>query len=206
MGWEKSCNKNRESLKALIRRDKNFNTRQQNATNRKRVLCDSTGHKINDCTEVKDSVKRRQIVSSKNLYFNCLKNSHCGADCQNCTCFKSKRKHHESLCVNNQLYKKTPATEIKRQKEVSLGEKSICYPILIVNTNGIQRTDLVDTGAGSSNAPAALINHIVTSLVRRETKQMEILLRNTLRKIEVRNFTISNQYGFFKLNVGIHKV
>ena len=109
-------------------------------------------------------------------------------------------------CASTTNHKKTPATEIKRQKEVSLGEKSICYPILIVNTNRIQCTDLVDTGAGSSNASAALINRIGTSLVRRETKQMEMLLRNTLRKIEVRNFTISNQDGFFKLNVDIHKV
>ena len=109
-------------------------------------------------------------------------------------------------CASTTNHKKTPATEIKRQKEVSLGEKSVCYPILIVNTNRIQCTDLVDTGAGSSNASAALINRIGTSLVRRETKQMEMLLRNTLRKIEVRNFTISNQDGFFELNVDIHKV
>ena len=42
------------------RRDKNFKTRQQNATNRKCVFCDSIGHRINDCTEVKGPVKRRQ--------------------------------------------------------------------------------------------------------------------------------------------------
>ena len=40
--------------KSPIRREKNFNTRQQNATNRKCVFSDGTGCRVNDCTEVKD--------------------------------------------------------------------------------------------------------------------------------------------------------
>ena len=86
-----------------IGRDKNFNTLQQNATNRKCVLCDLTRHRINDCTEVKDPVRRRQIVSSKKLNFNCLKYGHRTADYLSSTCFKSNQKHNISLCVNNQL-------------------------------------------------------------------------------------------------------
>ena len=56
------------------------NTRQQNATNRKCGFCDVTGHKRNDCTEVKDPVKHKKIMSSKNLFFNCLKYGHRAAD------------------------------------------------------------------------------------------------------------------------------
>ena len=45
-------------------RDKNFNTREQNETNWKCVFCEGSGNRINDCTDVKDPLKRRQIVSS----------------------------------------------------------------------------------------------------------------------------------------------
>ena len=89
--------------KPPIRRDKNFNTRQQNATDRKCVFCDGTGHRLNDCSEAKDPVKRRQIVSSKKLCFNCLKYVHHTAGFPGRFCFKCNRKHHTSLRVNNEL-------------------------------------------------------------------------------------------------------
>ena len=56
-----------------IRRDKDFNTHQQNATYWKYVFCDRI------CI-LKDPVKRRQIVRSKKMYLNFLKYSHCAAD------------------------------------------------------------------------------------------------------------------------------
>ena len=87
--------------KPPIHRDKNSNTSQQNAANRESVFCDGTGHLINDCTEEKDPVKCRQIVSSKKLCFHCLKHGHREADCPSITCFKCNRKHHTLLCINN---------------------------------------------------------------------------------------------------------
>ena len=56
----------------VTKAEKNCNTYQQNATNRKYVFSDGTGHRINDYTEVKDPVKRRQIVNLRKLCFNCL--------------------------------------------------------------------------------------------------------------------------------------
>ena len=88
MGWEKPVTETVEE-KTPIRRDKNFNTSQENATNRECVFCDGTGHRINDWTEVNDSAKCRQIVSSKKLCFNCLNSGHSEADCPSLTCFKS---------------------------------------------------------------------------------------------------------------------
>ena len=84
--------------------------------------------------------------------------------------------------------------------------KSICYPIVIVNAHGIQCRAILDTGAGSSYASAAQINHIGTRPARREIRQIEMLLHTTSRKIEVHYLTISNQVGSFELNVGMHKV
>ena len=125
--------------KPPTRRDKNFNTRQKNATSRKCVFYDGTGHRTNDCTEVKDPVKRRQIVSSEKLCFSCLKYGHRAADCPSYTCFKCNRKHHTSFCVNNQLQDNCSNRdqETKEQMMASFGESSVCYPIVIVNVNRI---------------------------------------------------------------------
>ena len=113
--------------KPSILRDKNFSTHQQNATNRKCVFCDGTGHKINDCTGVKDPVKRRQIVSSKKLCFNCLKYGHPTADCPSRTCFKCNRKQHTSLRANNEAQDKSSNRdqETKEKMMASFGEKSV---------------------------------------------------------------------------------
>ena len=137
----------------------------------------------------------------------CLQYGHCAADCPSHTCFKCNRKHYTSLCVNNQLQDNSSNRdqETKEKMMASFGEKSVCCPIVIVNANGIQCTALVETGAGNGYESAALINHIGTSPVRQETRQIEMLLHTMSRKIEVHNLTISNQKGSFKLNLDIHK-
>ena len=203
MGREKSCNRNRK--KKTIQID---NTRQQNATNRKCGFCDVTGHKRNDCTEVKDPVKHKKIMSSKNLFFNCLKYGHRAADWPIRTWFNCKWKHHTSLCVNNQM-QDNPShrdQETKVKMMAFFGEKSVSYPIVIVNANGIRCRVLVDTGAGSNYGSTALINCIGTSHVRRETRQIEMLQHTILRKIETHHLTSSNHEGSFKLNIDLHKV
>ena len=65
------------------------------------------------------------------------------------------------------------ATVRKEKMMACFGEKSVCYPIVIVSANGIQCRVLVDTGAASSYASAALINSIGTSPVRQETRQIQ---------------------------------
>ena len=127
---------------------------------------------------MKDPVKCTQIVSSKKLCFNCLEYGHRAGDCPSRTCNKCNRKHHTSLCVNNQLQDNSSNKDQETQEKMmaSFGEKRVCYPIVIVNANRIQCRALVDTGTGSSCASAALINRFGTSPVLRETRQIEMLL------------------------------
>ena len=89
----------------------------------------------------------------------------------------------------------------KRKVDGFLWRKQCRYPIMIVNTNGIHHRDLVDTSAGSSYGSAALLNYISGNLVKQETRQTQILLHTTSKKIEEHNIIISNQEGSFKLNV-----
>ena len=100
--------------KPPIRRDKNFNTRQQNATNRKCVFCNGTGHRLNDCTDVEDPIKRRQIMSSKKLCFSNMVIAQLIAQATSALNVTGSAIHH---CVSTTNYKTTPAKEIKRQKK-----------------------------------------------------------------------------------------
>ena len=88
--------------KPPIRRDKNFYTRRKKFTNRKCVFLDGTGGRLNDCTKVKEPVKRKQNVSLKKLCFNYVKYGHrAAADCPSRICIRCNRKHHTSLYLKD---------------------------------------------------------------------------------------------------------
>ena len=105
IGQEKSCNRNRREKIINSKRQKfqqtakTHNFKIKNGINWKCVFCDCTGHRLNDCTEVKDPVKRRKIVDSMKLCFNNLKYGYRAADCPSHTCFKCNRKHNTSLAT-----------------------------------------------------------------------------------------------------------
>ena len=122
------------------------------------VMARYTTSLLNEFAEVKDLMKHRQKVSSWNLCFKCLKSSHCTVDSLSSTCFKCNRKHYTSLCTNDKLQDNSSkrAQESKENMLTSFGEKNVCYCIVIVYTNEIQCRSLVDTGAQSSCASAAL--------------------------------------------------
>ena len=98
--------------KPPIPRDKNFNTRQQNAIDRKRVFCDGTGHRLIDCSEGKDPAKRRQLVR---LCFNCLKHGHHQLVFQAASTLNATGSNMH-YCASTINYKTTSAAEIKWQE------------------------------------------------------------------------------------------
>jgi hypothetical protein len=44
--------------------------------------------------------------------------------------------------------------------------RSVCYPVVVVEINGIKCCALLDTGAGSSYASSALINELKIAISR----------------------------------------
>ena len=150
---------------------------------------------------MKDPIKRRQTVSWKKLCFNCLKYGHRAADCPPRTWFKCNRKHHKSLCVNNQLQDSSSIRHQETKEKMMLPLEIREFATLLWLSMQLQFSvepqwtlvlEVATPGAGSSYASVPLISCIGKSPVIPETRQMEMLLHTASTKIEVHNLINSN--------------
>ena len=64
-------------------------------------------------------------------------------------------------------------------------EALVIYPAVVVKVNNITCRALLDTGAGSSYASSALLEELNMQPFRKETKQIEMMMRSTVRKNDV---------------------
>ena len=83
---------------------------------------------------------------------------------------------------------------------------SVNYPGVVVNVGGIQCRALLDTGAGSSYASAALLDRLGKQPVRKEFRRIEMMLSATEREIEVHQVVIKSLSGDFHLQTEVTKV
>ena len=89
---------------------------------------------------------------------------------------------------------------------VATEKRSVIYPVVIVEVEGIKCRALLDTGAGSSYASAALLDRLHKRAVRKEFRRIEMMMQATSKEIEVHDLTIQNTAGDFTLNVEVTKV
>jgi hypothetical protein len=75
------------------------------------------------------------------------------------------------------------------------GKGSVIHPVVIVNAGGIKCRALLDSGAGSSYASAAL-----------EPRRIEMMMHTVNKMTEVHNLEISNLKGDFHLKTEVTKV
>ena len=80
------------------------------------------------------------------------------------------------------------------------------YPVIVVEMDGNRCRVLLDTGAGSSYASAALISKLNTKPYRREYKRIEMMMTWTNQKIEMYKVQVSNIKGVFSLPTTLSKV
>ena len=85
-------------------------------------------------------------------------------------------------------------------------EESVIYPVVVVKVNNILCTALLDTGAGSSYAPSALLGKLNLRPIRRETKRTEMMMHSTIRKIDVFEVEINDVSGDFQFKTEVSKV
>ena len=71
------------------------------------------------------------------------------------------------------------------QLMLATGGGQVVYPIVVVDVDGIRCRALLDTGAGSSYATAALISKLNRKPDRREYKTIEMKMTSTSQKIEM---------------------
>ena len=128
-------------------RDRVFSSRQEEWKSRPCVYCESSEHKSVHCVKIVDVALREKYFSENRLCFNCTGTLHRAADC--CiirSCQKCNGRHHTSICDKD-----------SQQMFLATGGGAVIYPVVPVDVDDIKCRALLDTGAGSSYASAALI-------------------------------------------------
>ena len=179
-------------------RDKNFQAQQQrDGRNRGCVYCEKQDHKSVDCKSVTTVDDRRKVLSNKRLCFNCTGTKHRADDCKSLSlCQICQRKHHTSICnslsVSNQLM---TATSVERP--------NVIYPVVVVEVLGVKCRALLDTGAGSSYASAALLDRLKIRPHQREVRQIEMMMGVVTKPVEIFKVQISSLKGDFLLETDV---
>ena len=104
-----------------------------------------------------------------------------------------QRKCHTSICDKN-------------SQMMIAAESLVIHPVLVVKVNNIMCQTLLDTGAGSSYASAALLERLKLKPIKKETKNMDMVMSSTTRKLEIRHVEISELSEKFKINSPVYKV
>ena len=160
------------------------------------VYCDDVSHKSRECTHVVDVNERRKILATKRLCFNCTGARHRASECKSTSgCQRCKQRHHTSICM---MKEKLLATE--------QGSKPVVYPIVNVNVGGIECRALLDTGAGSSYASAALLDRLPKRSQSKEVRKIEMMLGSSTREVCLSKVNVESVDGKEKLEVEVTRV
>ena len=89
---------------------------------------------------------------------------------------------------------------------LATGGGQVVYLVVVVDVDGIRCRALLDTGAGSSYASAALISKLNRKPDRREYKTIEMMMTSTSQKIEMYKVQVSNIKGVFSIPTTLSKV
>ncbi|KAK3716737.1 hypothetical protein QZH41_006308 [Actinostola sp. cb2023] len=168
------------------------------------VYCDDESHKGIACTKVQSRDERKKILARKKLCFNCTGAKHQANDCRSKKkCQECGRKHHTSICDQDKSDKGQLMVATGNDDNVT---RRVTYPVVVVEAGGIKCRALLDTGAGSSYASAALLNRIPRRECKTQVRKIEMLLGVSTKEIELSTIEVKALSGQFKLSVEVTKV
>ena len=177
---------------------RHFETRNYPARPGGCVYCQSETHKSIACDQLTKVDDRRKHLAKNGLCFNCTRGQHRAAGCKSrSACHKCQRKHHTSICDqrDNQLL------------AASCNEnRSVCYPVVVVEIKGIKCCALLDTGAGSSYASSALINKLKIKPMKVERRHIEVMIGSVTKNIELYQIRVKSLESDFSLEMQVSKI
>jgi hypothetical protein len=186
-------NKKKQPLKT-----RHFQTRDHPTQTGGCVYCSCEAHKSIDCDKLKTVEDRRKHLAKHKLCFNCTRSQHRAADCKSrSTCRKCQRKHHTSICDQPD----------NPHMAASCNEnRSVCYPVVVVEIDGVKCRALLDTGAGSSYASCALIEQLKIKPVKVERRRIEMMIGSVTKNIEIYQLRAKSLESDFSLEMQVSKV
>ena len=168
-----------------------------NAKKRTCVYSEESTHSSKDCLNVLTVSARKKVLAEKKLCFNFTGLKHRASDCKsNINCQKCNQKHHTSICP--QVVPLLTAT--------GTSYEPLVYPGAVVNVKGEKCRALLDTGAGSSHASAALLNRLSHREHRKEVRHVEMMLGTVTREMEISTINVEALDGKFEMKVNVTKV
>ena len=135
----------------------------------------------------------------KRSCFNCAGDDHKATECKSRkTCLFCKRRHHTSICDRGNVDNSMTATQI--------GGGPVVYPVVVVEVAGMKCRALLDSGAGSSYASAALLERIGAKPHHSGLRKIEMMLGASSRVMEVYRVKLNTVRGNFEMEVEVTKV
>ena len=87
-----------------------------------------------------------------------------------------------------------------------VAESLVIHPVVVVKVNSTMCRALLDTGAGSSYASTALLDRLKLKSIKKETKNIDMMMPSTTRELEIYDVEISELSEKFKINSPVYKV
>ena len=192
----KPFEKRREpNLQTVDQRENSGRTNQQ----RKCVYCESTEHKAADCTDATTIEERKQILTAKNLCFNCTGSRHKSRNCRSqATCQYCQGKHHSSICPKR--------SEVEKEPMMAASETDVIYPTIVVKVNGVKCRALLDTASGSDYASSALIKTAKLEKVDTKHKEIEMMFGKVVKDVGIHEAKLTSTNGKFTLPIKVSEV
>ena len=179
-------------------RNRSFQAQQKEERVRGCVYCEKPDHKSVNCKTVASVDERKRVLSNKYLCFNCTGTRHKTVDCRcRVVCAVCQKKHHTSICdrLGEQLMTATSA-----------GKTAVIHPVVVVKVQGVRCPALLDRGAGSSYASAALLKLLKVRPYQREVRQIEMMLGAVTKQVEIFQVQVSSTSGDLCLDTEVTKV
>ena len=97
---------------------------------------------------------------------------------------------------------------MKESLKVATGGSAsqVVYPVVDVSVEGVICRALLDTGAGSSYASAALFDKLPRRSQSKEVRQIEMMLGSTIREVSISTISVGATDDSFKMDVEVTRV
>ena len=160
------------------------------------VYCQDTSRVSRDCPHVSTVDARKRMLAQKQMCFNCTGSKHHAADCKSeMRCQKCGQKHHTSICMQGD------------QLLTATGENGrVVYPVVKVSVEGVLCRALLDTGAGSLYASAALLDKLSKRSCAKEVPRIDMMLGAITREVELSTIKVHSIEGSEELSVDVTRV